>query len=127
MKIKNMTKKIFLVLCLLMLCCMIGCAKQSLQLSSIKQANPGEGQTVTPFKESSYTVYMLLDLITVSETNVVDVIQKANPENKPVRNLKITSQADPLAAFVNILNGGVIDRGVIVSLNKVTVEGEIVE
>jgi hypothetical protein len=42
-------------------------------------------------------------------------------------NVKVTSQADILATFVNLLNGGVIDRGVLISLNKVTVEGDIVE
>jgi uncharacterized lipoprotein YajG len=104
-----------------------GCATQQLDLSKIQQATPTTGQQTTHFKESSYSVYMLLDLIPVRKATVDDIVLKANPANKPVANLKVTSKADVGAVLVNLLNGGIIDRGVIVSLNKVTVEGDIVE
>ena len=70
---------------------------------------------------------MLFDLVEVSPADVSLMMQEVNPENKPVVNLTVTSEADPLAVLVNLLNGGVIYRGVFVSLNKLTIEGDIIE
>ena len=123
----HLVGKIFLIVILLSTFLTIGCAKQMLNLSTIEQGKHGASLNLKHFKESSYTVYMLFDLVTVSPAKVEKILQKVNPDNKPVINLKIISEADALSAFVNILNGGAIDRGVIISLNKVTVEGDIVD
>ena len=101
-----------------------GCATQTIDLSQIKQGKPTGN--LQHFKESGTSVYMLLDLVDVSPVAADELVAKANPEGKPVTNLKVTSEEGPLAVLVNILNGGIIDRGVIISLNNVTVEGDIV-
>jgi hypothetical protein len=104
-----------------------GCAAQNLNLSTIEQATSTESGKLKHFEESSYTVYMLFDLIAVSPATVDEIMEEVNPNHKPVVNLKITSQANFLTVLVNLLNGGIVDRGVIVSLNRITVEGDIVE
>ena len=102
------------------------CASQTLDLSGISQVSPQNGADLEHFRESSYSVYMLFDLIDVSPAHVGEMMRRANPENRPVANLKIISRADVWATLLNILNGGLMDRGIIVSLNKVTIEGDMV-
>lgn len=106
---------------------MTGCATQTIDLSRVKQGDPAQQTNLRHFKESGNSVYMLLDLIPVSPVSVDELVAGANPDNKPVVNLKITSQEDVVGFLVNLLNGGIIDRGVIVSMNNVTVEGDIVQ
>ena len=129
MRSKQKSGSVLALLLQVSLCAVLstGCVTQRLDLSNVNQGKASPGKKTTHFKESSYSVYMLLDLIPVRKTTVDAIVRKANPENKPVANLKVTSQADVGAVVVNLLNGGIIDRGVIVSLNKVTVEGDIVE
>jgi hypothetical protein len=105
----------------------MGCATQRLDLSRIKQADPAKQTKLTHFEESGYSVYMLFDLIPVSPVTVDELMARANPGKYPVANLQIKSKENIWATLVNILNGGVIDRGIIVSLNNVTVEGDIVQ
>ena len=104
-----------------------GCVTQRIDLRSIKQASSTSTASTKHFKKSGYGIYMLFDLVPVKKARVEQLMKAANPRNKPVRNLKVTSQADILATLVNLLNGGVIDRGVIFSLNKLTIEGDLVE
>lgn len=104
-----------------------GCVTQNIDLSNVKQASPAKGAKLTHFKESGHSVYMVLDLIEVSPVSVDELMARANPGNRPVANLQVTSSEGVLATVVNLLNGGVIDRGLIVSLNKLTVEGDIVQ
>jgi len=120
-------QKCMLIVLSLGLMFLTGCATQTLNLSSIEQATSTETGTLKHFEESSYTVYMLFDLIPVSPATVEEIMKKVNPQHKPVVNLKITSQANVWTVLVNLLNGGVVDRGIIVSLNRITVEGDIVE
>ena len=115
-----------LLFALLLVAVLPGCVSQTLDLSGIPQASPKNTANLQHFSESSYSVYMLFDLVAVSPADIGEMMRRANPNNRPVANLKITSQADVWATLLNILNGGIIDRGVIVSLNKVTVEGDIV-
>jgi hypothetical protein len=103
------------------------CATQRVDLSTVKQGPADAGTNLKHFKASGYTVYMLFDLVPVHQATVESVLADVNPEGKPVVNLKVTSQEDPLACVLNLLNGGAADRGVLVSLNKLTVEGDIVE
>jgi hypothetical protein len=103
-----------------------GCVTQKIDLRNITQGTqiqPG----VRHFEQSSYSIYLLFDLIPVKRADVTAIMRVANPQNKPVVNLSVTSQANVLATIVNILNGGIIDRGVIISLNKVTVEGDLID
>ena len=104
-----------------------GCATQTLDLSHMQQGEPSKQANLTHFKESGNSVYMLLDLVKVSPVTVDELVARANPGNRPVTNLKVSSKEDGWGFLVNILNGGIPDRGVIVSLNNVTVEGDIVQ
>lgn len=106
---------------------MTGCATQTLDFSRMTQGDPLKREKLTHFKESGHSVYMLLDLIEVSPVTVDQLIARANPDNRPVINLSVTSSEGGWATLLNILNGGVIDRGVIVSLNTITVEGDIIQ
>jgi len=105
----------------------LGCATQSLDFSKIKTSDPSKQSNLVHFKESGHSVYMLLDLIEVSPITVEQLLARANPENRPVINLTVTSEAGGWATLLNILNGGIPDRGIIVSLNTVTVEGDLVQ
>ncbi|MFQ5506405.1 MAG: hypothetical protein ACE5F1_16670 [Planctomycetota bacterium] len=96
-----------------------GCITQSLALPALDaDGEPGEA-----FENSGYSAYVLFDLIKVSEASVTDLIAEVNPERRPIHSVKVTSQQDFLSWFLNILNGGIIDRGVLFSMNKVTVKG----
>ena len=103
-----------------------GCITQCIDLKSIKQAPSARAASTKSFKKSSYGFYMLFDLVPVKKARVEQIMKVANPQNKPVKNLRVTSQADILTVLLNLLNGSVIDRGVIFSLNKLTVEGDLV-
>ncbi len=105
----------------------MGCATQRINLTNIKQGDPAKQTKLTHFEESGYSVYMLFDLIPVSPVTVDQLMEKANPGKYPVVNMQVTSKENVWASLLNILNGGAIDRGVIVSLNNVTVEGDIVQ
>lgn len=104
-----------------------GCVRQRIDLTAISQGTHGGSVSLRHFRTSAYSVYVLFDLVEVSPADVSLMMQEVNPENKPVVNLTVTSEADPLAVLVNLLNGGVIYRGVFVSLNKLTIEGDIIE
>ena len=96
-----------------------GCIAQKVDLPRIRpEATPGE-----EFENSGYSVYVLFDLIPVKRASTEALIAEVNPDNKPIQSLTVTSQADPVAVLVNIVNGGIIDRGVLVSLNKLNVKG----
>jgi len=75
------------------------------------------------FENSGYTWCVLFDLIPVREVTTDQLIAEVNPEKLPIESLEVTSQQDILGVLLNLLNGGIIDRGVIVSLNKVSVRG----
>ena len=97
----------------------VGCVNQTLRMPELKaNAAPGE-----KFENSDYSVYLLFDLIKVSEAKVPELIAEVNPDKKAVQSVEVTSSENWLAWLVNILNGGIIDRGIIVSLNHVKVEG----
>jgi hypothetical protein len=104
-----------------------GCVTQRINLRTIKQAPSAPVANATHFQQSSYSIYLLLDLIPVKRASVETIMNRVNPQNKPVANLKVYSRENGLASVVNWLNGGIVDRGVIISLNKVTVEGDLIE
>jgi len=96
-----------------------GCATQHLDIPATEPDLPaGEA-----FENSGYSWYVLIDLVTVSETKVQELIAEVNPMNLPVKDVEVTSNEDWLASLVNILNGGTADRGLIVSMNRVKVRG----
>lgn len=99
-----------------------GCATQRIEFPAVSADLPAGEE----FENSGYTWYLLFDLVPVKKAKVQDLIAEVNPRNLAVQSVEVTSEEDPLATLVNILNGGVIDRGVIVSLNKVTVRGRFV-
>jgi uncharacterized lipoprotein YajG len=103
------------------------CVTQHIDLRNVEQAASSSGGRLRRFEKSGYSFYVLLDLIPVKDAQVENLLKKVNPDGKPVLNLKITSSEDIVATLVNLLNGGIIDRGIIFSLNKVTVEGDVVE
>ena len=96
-----------------------GCATQRVDIPAMQpDAAPGE-----EFENSGYTCYVLFDLVTVHRAEVEKLIAAVNPQNLPVQSLEVDSSEDILATLVNILNGGVIDRGVVFSLNRLSVKG----
>lgn len=105
----------------------VGCATQRIDFSNIKQGDTSKQTNLIHFKESGNSVYMLLDLIKVSPVTVDQLMARVNPENRPVVNLIVTSKAGGWATLLNFLNGGFPERGIIVSLNTLTVEGDIVQ
>ncbi len=96
-----------------------GCAAQHLHMPPMAN-DTGAGQA---FHNSGYTWYVLLDLIPVREVTTDQLIAEVNPEKLPIESLEVTSQQDFFGVLLNLLNGGIIDRGVLVSLNKVSVKG----
>lgn len=104
-----------------------GCVTQRINLSTIKQAPAASAAGMTHFQKSSYSMYMVFDLIPVKRASVEAIMKNVNPQNKPVANLKVSSRADSLATLINFLNGDLYYRGLIFSMNKVTVEGDLAE
>ena len=118
------------IFCAVSVVCMVllsGCATQRIDLRSVQQGKVTSKSQVHHFEKSRYSMYTLVDLVPLRKARVEKMMEKVNPQNKPVANLKVTSRANWLAAVVNLLNGGAVDRGVLFSLNKVTIEGDIVE
>jgi hypothetical protein len=103
------------------LCALIlsGCAVQRVHLPALANETGG-GRS---FENSGYTWYVLFDLVPVREVTTDQLIAEVNPEKLPIESLEVTSEQDFFGVLLNLLNGGIIDRGVIVSLNKVSVKG----
>ena len=118
------------IICAVFIVCMIltsGCATQRIDLTSVQQGTVTSQSQLRHFEQSRYSMYTLFDLVPLRKARVEDMMAKVNPQNKPVANLTVTSKENGLAAVVNLLNGGVIDRGVLFSLNQVTIKGDILK
>ncbi len=117
MRVGSVARRVAILgLCGLMLS---GCAVQHLHMPPMAS----ETGTGAAFHNSGYTWYVLLDLIPVREVTTDQLIAEVNPEKLPIESLQVTSQQDFFGVLLNVLNGGILDRGLLVSLNKVSVKG----
>jgi hypothetical protein len=96
-----------------------GCITQTLTLPALDP----NGEPGAEFENSGYSMYVLFDLVNVKEAGVADLVAAVNTDNKTIHSIEVTSQGDWLSTVLNFINGGVVDRGVLFSMNKVTVKG----
>lgn len=106
-----------------------GCVTQRINLAAVPQAPPNLSPQaqLRHFKETTQGIYLLFDTIPVKRARVQDAMAEHNPEGKPVANLKVTSRGGSLAALLSLGTGLVLNRGLLISLNQLVVEGDVVE